>query len=92
MKIAGLNWKECAQDRGWWQSQVDDDIQQFNVPWASGKQLQLENLKPNSAAKSTWKGAGVAMMGMHAGQSQWKCFHQYSRHLIAMIHELAAEL
>ena len=50
-KIAGASWKIRAQDRGWWQNHAEDYLQQFNVPWASGKQSQLENLKPNSASK-----------------------------------------
>ena len=47
VKIAGLHWKDRAQDRGWWQVQASAYIDQFNVPWASGKQTQLENLNPN---------------------------------------------
>ena len=49
VKIAGVDWKQRAQDREWWQNQTAVYIQHFDVPWASSKQSQLENLKPNSA-------------------------------------------
>ena len=51
VKIAGVDWKLRAQDRGWWQTHAEDNLQQFNVPWASGKQSQLENLEHNTTSK-----------------------------------------
>ena len=48
VKIAGIHWKTLAQDRAGWKQMMDDYVEQFNVPWASGKQKQLDNLKPNT--------------------------------------------
>ena len=31
VKVAGLDWKERAQDRGWWHSRSEDYIQQFSL-------------------------------------------------------------
>ena len=53
VKIAGLHWKSQAQDRVWWKQQMDGYVENFNVPWASGKQKQLDNLKPNTAQRGT---------------------------------------
>ena len=53
VKIAGLHWKSHAQDRVWWKQQMDGYVEHFNVPWASGKQKQLDNLKPNTAQRRT---------------------------------------
>ena len=48
VRIAGIHWKTTAQDRAGWKQMMDDYVEQFNVPWASGKQKQLDNLKPNT--------------------------------------------
>ena len=48
VRIAGIHWKTTTQDRAGWKQMMDDYVEQFNVPWASGKQKQLDNLKPNT--------------------------------------------
>ena len=53
VKIAGLHWKSQAQGRVWWTQQMDGYVEHLNVPWASGKQKQLDNLKPNTAQRGT---------------------------------------
>ena len=66
VKVAGLDWKERAQDRGWWHSRSEDYIQQFNVPWASDKQSQLESLKPNSGGELRCRDWGVHLCSCNA--------------------------
>ena len=48
--IAGTNWGEAevAQDRGRWQDLSAVSVERYDVPWATGKQLTIQDkLLPN---------------------------------------------
>ena len=46
--VAGTNWGAVAQDRPRWQQLAAAFVEKFDVPWATGKQLSLQdNLSPH---------------------------------------------
>ena len=47
MEIAGDKWQDVAADRVTWAALEEKFVQHFDAPWASGEQLELNNLAPN---------------------------------------------
>eukprot|EP00439_Symbiodinium_sp_Y106_P068616 s3102_g11.t1 len=45
--VGGLRWIERAQDRAHWQQLATTFVEQFDVPWATGKQTSLDNIAAN---------------------------------------------
>ena len=45
--VAALEWMQVAQDRQRWASLAAAFVQQYDVPWATGKQGSIQNLSPN---------------------------------------------
>ena len=50
-QVAGEQWQQVAQNRIQWTLLADNFVEQFDVPWASGNQVQLDSLAPNT---KTW--------------------------------------
>ena len=68
--VAGTNWGAVAQDRPRWQQLAAAFVEKFDVPWATGKQLSLQdNLGPTSpsCSHSRMKGRPTAAM-RHDGE------------------------
>ncbi|CAE7238934.1 unnamed protein product [Symbiodinium sp. CCMP2592] len=58
-RIGGYDWVDLAQDRDQWQALQDSFVEEFDLPWASGRQPAIANLtqirsfKPKSQPKPT---------------------------------------
>ena len=50
-QIAGEQWQLVAQNRQRWTLLEDNFVEKFDVPWASGNHVQLDNLAPNTTTK-----------------------------------------
>ena len=53
VKTAGLHWKQTAMDRQTWIDLGHEFIQHNDLPWSTGKQLQLQNLQPVQSTKTS---------------------------------------
>ena len=51
-KVAGDAWQEVARNTTVWGALRGEFLQQFDVPWSTGKQSSLENLVPNLTTTS----------------------------------------